>query len=107
MKRVIASAGGTVKGKSVVVVGVSYKANVADTRETPAASIIDLLRQAGAAVTWHDPLVGSWRGEESSVLGASDVAVIVTKHDVVSVADIKKSSYVFDCTGSIAGADGI
>ena len=107
VKRVIAGAGGSVKGKSVVVVGVSYKANVADTRETPAASIIDLLRQAGAIVTWHDPLVGSWRGEESSELGASDVAVVVTKHDVVSVADIKKSSYVFDCTGSIAGADGI
>ena len=107
VKRVIAGAGGSVKGKSVVVVGVSYKANVADTRETPAASIIDLLRQAGATVTWHDPLVGSWRGEESSDLGASDVAVVVTKHDVVSVADIKKSSYVFDCTGSIAGADGI
>ena len=107
VKRVITGAGGSVKGKSVVVVGVSYKANVADTREAPAASIIDLLRQAGAAVTWHDPLVGSWRGEESSELGASDVVVVVTKHDVVSVADIKKSSYVFDCTGSIAGADGI
>ena len=107
VKRVVAGAGGSVKGKSIVVVGVSYKANVADTRETPAASIIDLLRQAGATVTWHDPLVGSWRGEESSVLGASDVAVVVTKHDVVLLADVKKSSYVFDCTGSIAGADGI
>ena len=107
VKRVIAGAGGSVKGKSVVVVGVSYKANVADTRETPAASIIDLLRQAGATVSWHDPLVGSWRGEESSELGACDVAVVVTKHDVVSVSNIKKSSYVFDCTGSITGADGI
>jgi len=107
VKRVIAGAGGLVNGKSVVVVGVSYKANVADTRETPAASIIDLLRQAGATVIWHDPLVGHWRGEESSDLGKHDVAVVVTKHDVVSVADIKKSSYVFDCTGSIAGADGI
>ena len=107
VKRVIAGAGGSVKGKSVVVVGVSYKANVADIRETPAASIIDLLRQAGATVSWHDPLVGSWRSEESSDLGAFDVAVVVTKHDVVSVADIAKSSYVFDCTGSIAGADGI
>ena len=107
VKRVIAGAGGSVKAKSVVVVGVSYKANVADTRETPAASIIDLLREAGASVAWHDPLVGSWRGENSADLGASDVAVVVTKHDVVSVADIKKSSYVFDCTGSIPGADGI
>jgi UDP-N-acetyl-D-glucosamine dehydrogenase len=107
VKRVIAGAGGSLKAKSVVVVGVSYKANVADTRETPAASIIDLLREAGASVTWHDPLVGSWRGESSAALGACDVAVVVTKHEVVSVADIKKSYYVFDCTGSIPGADGI
>ena len=107
VKRVTSGAGRSIKGKSVVVVGVSYKANVIDTRETPAASIIDLLRQAGAMVVWHDPLVGSWRDEETSDLGAYDVAVVVTKHDVVLVADIKKSSYVFDCTGSIAGVDGI
>ena len=107
VKRVIAGTGGSVKGKSIVVVGVSYKANVADTRETPAASIIDLLREAGATVTWHDPLVGNWRGEESSDLVACDVAVIVNKHDVVNIGGIKKSTYIFDCTGSIAGAEGI
>jgi UDP-N-acetyl-D-glucosamine dehydrogenase len=107
VKRVIAGAGGSVKGKSIVVVGVAYKANVADTRETPAAVVIDLLRAAGALVTWHDPLVGHWRSEASSALVAHDVAVVVTKHDVVSVDDIKKSAYVFDCTDSIAGADGI
>jgi len=107
VKRVIAGAGGLVKGKSVVVVGVAYKANVADTRETPAAGVIDLLRAAGALVTWHDPLVGNWRSETSSELVVHDVAVVVTKHDVVSISDIKKSSYIFDCTGSIAGADGI
>jgi len=107
VKRVISGAGGFIKGKSVVVVGVSYKANVIDTRETPAVPIINLLRQAGATVVWHDPLVGSWGGEESADLGAYDVAVVVTKHDVVLVADIEKSSYVFDCTGSIPGADGI
>jgi UDP-N-acetyl-D-glucosamine dehydrogenase len=107
VKRVIAGAGGSVKGKSVVVVGVSYKANVADTRETPAAPIIDLLREAGASVSWHDPLVGNWRGESSVELGECDVAVVVTKHEVISVVDIKKSSYVFDCTGSVPGADGI
>jgi hypothetical protein len=51
--------------------------------------------------------VGSWRGENSSDLGACDVAVVVTKHDVVSISEIKKSTYIFDCTGSIPGADGI
>ena len=98
---------GLLKGKAILVIGVSYKANVADTRETPAASIIDLLRQAGATVIWHDPLVGSWRGEKNSDLVRQDVAVVVTKHDAVSVSDIKKSSYVFDCTGSVAGVDGV
>jgi UDP-N-acetyl-D-glucosamine dehydrogenase len=107
VKRVIAGAGGSIAGKSVVVVGVSYKANVADTRETPAASLIDLLRAQGATVVWHDDLVGSWRGESSAALGSFDIAVVVTKHDGVSDAAIKASKYVFDCTGTIAGANGI
>ena len=107
VKRVVAGVGGSIAGKSVVVVGVSYKANVADTRETPAAAVIDLLRAQGAIVVWHDDLVESWRGESSAPLGLHDIAVVVTKHDGVSGAAIKASGYVFDCTGSIAGAEGI
>jgi UDP-N-acetyl-D-glucosamine dehydrogenase len=107
VKRVVAAAGGSISGKSVVVVGVSYKANVADTRETPAAAVIDLLRAQGANVVWHDDLVGSWRGESSKALGSFDIAVVVTKHGGVSEAAIKASKYVFDCTGTIAGAEGI
>ena len=107
VKRVVAGAGGSIAGKSVVVVGVSYKTNVADTRETPAAAVIDLLRAQGATVVWHDDLVGSWRAETSAPLTAHDIAVIVTKHDGVSDAAIKTSKYVFDCTGTVAGADGV
>jgi UDP-N-acetyl-D-glucosamine dehydrogenase len=107
VKRVVAGAGGSIAGKSVVVVGVSYKANVADTRETPSAEVIDLLRAQGANVVWHDDLVASWRGESSAALGSFDIAVVATKHDGVNDAAIKASSYVFDCTGTIAGADGI
>ena len=107
VKRVVAGAGGSIAGKSVVVVGVSYKANVSDTRETPAAAVIDLLREQGAAVVWHDELVASWRGESSAPLIAHDIAVVVTKHDGVSDAALKASGYVFDCTGTVAGADGI
>lgn len=107
VKRVVEGTGGYIKGKKIVVVGVSYKSNVADTRETPAAAVIDLLREQGAIVTWHDDLVGSWRGESSSPIRGADVAVLVTKHDGVDVAAIKACGYVFDCTGSIAGVDGI
>jgi UDP-N-acetyl-D-glucosamine dehydrogenase len=107
VKRVVAGNGGSLKGKKVVVVGVSYKSNVADTRETPAAAVIDLLREQGATVTWHDDLVGTWRGESSSPLAGADIGVVVTMHDGVDLDAIKACGYVFDCTGSIAGVDGI
>jgi UDP-N-acetyl-D-glucosamine dehydrogenase len=107
VKRVIAGSNGSIKGKKIVVVGVSYKSNVADTRETPAAAVIDLLREQGATVTWHDDLVVSWRGESSSPIAAADAAVVVTKHDGVDLAAITACRYVFDCTGQIAGVDGI
>jgi UDP-N-acetyl-D-glucosamine dehydrogenase len=107
VKRVVAGAGGSIKGKKVVVVGVSYKSNVADTRETPAAAVIDLLREQGATVTWNDDLVSNWRGESSSTIKGADIAVLVTKHDGLDLAALKSCGYVFDCTGTIAGADGI
>jgi UDP-N-acetyl-D-glucosamine dehydrogenase len=106
IQRVIAGNGGSIKGKQIVVVGVSYKSNVADVRETPAAAVIDLLRQQGATVTWHDELVSTWRGENSAPI-QGDIAVLVTKHDGVSVDAIKACGYVFDCTGTIPGVDGI
>jgi UDP-N-acetyl-D-glucosamine dehydrogenase len=107
VKRVVAGSGGSLKGKKVVVVGVSYKSNVADTRETPAAAVIDLLREHGANVIWHDDLVGSWRGESSSPIAGADIAVVVTMHVGVDIAAVKDCGFVFDCTGSIAAVDGI
>jgi len=107
VKRVIAGSGGSIKGKKVVVVGVSYKSNVADIRETPAGAIIDLFRAQGATVSWHDDLVGSWRRELSVPINDADIAVLVTKHDGLDLEAIKGCGYVFDCTGTIAGADGI
>jgi UDP-N-acetyl-D-glucosamine dehydrogenase len=107
VKRVVAGSGGSIKEKKIVVVGVSYKSNVADIRETPAAAIIDLLRAQGATVTWHDDLVGSWRCESSVPITGADIAVLVTKHDGLDLVAIKGCRYVFDCTGTIAGADGI
>jgi UDP-N-acetyl-D-glucosamine dehydrogenase len=107
VKRVIEGFGGSIAAKSVIVVGVSYKANVADTRETPAAAVIDVLRDNGARVVWHDGLVGTWRGESSAPMAAHDIAVVVSRHDGVSDAAIKASWYVFDCTGTVPGVDGI
>lgn len=99
---------GSLKGKKIVVVGVAYKANVSDTREAPAALVIEELKKLGAEVSWHDPVVGIWKGEKSSQLKGFDGAIVVTKHDSVSEASIKASApYVFDCTGSVRGVAGL
>jgi UDP-N-acetyl-D-glucosamine dehydrogenase len=104
----IATDVGSLRGKKVVVVGIAYKANVKDTREAPAALVISELRKLGAEVSWHDPVVGKWNEQSSADLKGFDVAIVVTKHDVVSEADIKASApYVFDCTGSIKGVAGL
>jgi UDP-N-acetyl-D-glucosamine dehydrogenase len=104
-QRVAKDNGGLLKGKKVLVVGVAYKPNVADTRETPAELLIDAFEDLGAVVTWSDSVVGTWHGSESAPLAGAEIAVVVTKHDVVSAEDILKSApYVFDATGKVKGA---
>ena len=103
--RVVKDNGGSLKGKKVLVVGVAYKPNVADTRETPAEHLIEALNDMGAVVTWSDELVGSWKGQSSSALSGADIAIVVTKHGVVSSeAILKAAPYVFDTTGVVKGA---
>jgi UDP-N-acetyl-D-glucosamine dehydrogenase len=103
--RVEADNGGSLKDKKVLVVGVAYKPNVADVRETPAEIVIDELRRRGAEVAWHDDVVSTWRGEKSSPLGGAEIAIVVTLHSVVDVAGVMKSApYVFDTTGKVKGA---
>ena len=104
-KRVASDNDGSLKGKKVLVVGVAYKPNVADTRETPAEHLIDALNEMGAVVTWSDEVVGSWKGQSSSALGGADIAIVVTKHGVVSSeAILKAAPYVFDTSGVVTGA---
>jgi UDP-N-acetyl-D-glucosamine dehydrogenase len=106
--RVEADNGGTLQGKSVLVIGVAYKPNVADVRETAAGLVIEHLRGRGAIVAWHDDLVGTWNGEASSDLNGADISVVVTKHDVVDASKIMGSApYVFDTTGKLEGARGL
>lgn len=106
--RVEADNGGSLAGKTVLVVGVAYKPNVADVRETAAELVIEHLRERGAVVSWHDDVVGSWNGEKSSPLSGADITVVVTKHDGVKERDILASApYVFDTTGKVAGAKGL
>lgn len=92
-------------GKKIQIVGVAYKPDVADTRETPAGRVIDALKSLGADVTWHDPLVKEWRGGKSEPLTKSDIIVIITMHTILSSISFDTfSPYVFDTTGSLPNA---
>jgi UDP-N-acetyl-D-glucosamine dehydrogenase len=106
--RVQADNGGSLQGKNVLIVGVAYKPNVADVRETAAELVIGHLKTKGAVVVWHDEVVKTWRGEKSSELCGADITIVVTKHDAVEASKILASApYVFDATGSIPGAIGL
>ncbi len=108
VRRVAEDNGGDLQGKSVLVVGVAYKPNVADVRETSAELVIQHLRSRGAVVSWHDDIVGEWKGEKSAPLVGADITVVVIMHDSVDEKNILASApYVFDTTGKVKGAKGL
>lgn len=86
---------GTAAGKSVLVIGVSYKPNVSDIRETPAAPIIEMLQERGCDVSYHDPHCPEFPAMKRHAidlqsvpldevhLSAADVVLIVTDHAVI------------------------
>jgi UDP-N-acetyl-D-glucosamine dehydrogenase len=72
---------GGLKGKKILVVGIAYKPDVSDVRETPAEGLIHQLRAKGADVKWHDELVQEWNGEKSVELTPDfDLAILVNPH---------------------------
>jgi UDP-N-acetyl-D-glucosamine dehydrogenase len=80
---------GGLKNKSVLVVGVSYKPNVADVRETPVEALIVGLKQKGAQVAWHDDLVEEWNGEKSAALSDKyNLAILATPHDYLDLTKL-------------------
>lgn len=78
--RIASLLGGSVSGKRIQVAGIAYKADVSDTRESPSLALISALRELGAVVSWHDPVVGTWNGEISSALDGVDLGVVATAH---------------------------
>jgi UDP-N-acetyl-D-glucosamine dehydrogenase len=82
----------SVNGSDILVIGVAYKPNIDDMRESPALDVIRLLESRGAKVSYHDPHVASFR-EDGHVMSSvdltpervrqADVVVIVTDHKAV------------------------
>ncbi len=88
-----------VKGSKILILGVAYKKDIDDMRESPALSVIDLLRSKGAEVVYHDPFVPEVHFDHSYTIGegkplfnqeltddlvkSADCVVICTEHSVV------------------------
>jgi UDP-N-acetyl-D-glucosamine dehydrogenase len=80
---------GGLNGKKILVIGVAYKSEVADVRETPAEGLIHQLRTKGAEVSWHDGLVEEWNGEKSVELTPDfDLAILVNPHSNTNLSTL-------------------
>jgi UDP-N-acetyl-D-glucosamine dehydrogenase len=105
-----------VKGSRVRLVGVSYKADVGDLRESPALKLIELLRDEGAEVSYHDPHVPELpeyalsSADLDGSIGVLDCVAIVTAHSGIDYAALaEKAQLVVDfrnATGKNGSANG-
>ena len=86
----------SLKGAKVLVLGVAYKSDISDVRESPALKVMDLLEHAGAEVSYHDPHVATLNGKSSVPLepGAYDCVAILTAHSSIDHAQVVRDSKV-------------
>jgi len=112
--------GKPLKGSRILILGLSYKPNISDDRESPSYRLMDLLDERGAEVAYHDPHVpviqpsrehGHWAGLESvswdrSTIESFDAIVISTDHAAVDyVALAEWGRLVIDTRNAMAGID--
>jgi UDP-N-acetyl-D-glucosamine dehydrogenase len=112
IERALNDAGKATNGAKVVLLGVSYKAGVGDTRESPALKIIRLLRELGADVSFHDPHVAQLPDLElassdlDESLASADLVCIVTAHPTIDYQRVvDDSSLVLDFRGVTRGIE--
>ena len=91
--------GRALKGANVLVLGVAYKRDIEDLRESPALDIIRLLEQQGARVSYHDPHVPAFREDAReyhsvpltpATLEAADCVMVVTDHSAIDFHQVKR-----------------
>ena len=89
-------------GLNLLICGVAYKPGVGDVRETPADGVAEYLLGLGAKISWYDPLVESWRGQERSPLtGKYHGAIVVTPQPGMDLSPlVAAKTPIFDCTGA-------
>jgi UDP-N-acetyl-D-glucosamine dehydrogenase len=106
--------GKAVKGSRIHIIGVAYKRDIDDVRESPALDIIHLLQRRGATVTYSDPYVPSIRIENETLfakdmddaVAESDCCVVVTDHKAVDYSSIvARAALIVDTRNALRGID--
>ncbi len=95
----------SINGSDILLMGVSYKKNVGDTRESPAYEIVEFLKKMKARISYIDPYVNCFPDAEKVEAGGVDYSsydcvVIVTEHEIFDWPEvIEKSQLILDCRG--------
>ncbi len=102
-----------VNGANILILGVAYKKDVGDMRESPALDVIKLLAEKGAAISYHDPHVKECSIEgtvykntdlSDEAVAAADLVVILTDHTAIDYEKlVAKAHGVFDTRNATAG----
>jgi len=105
--------GKPLKGSRVLVLGVAYKPDIDDVRESPALDVIALLRKKGALVDYHDPYIpqihhehDGWKMESIKDLmpavRAADAVVVITNHKAYDYkAILESAAFIFDSRNAL------
>ena len=98
----------SVSGSKILILGVAYKADINDVRESPAEKLIELLRYAGAEIAYHDPHVPEFDGLRSVPLEPEqyDCVAIVTAHSTIDYEDVvRRGNVIVDFRNATKGID--
>jgi UDP-N-acetyl-D-glucosamine dehydrogenase len=104
--------GRPVNGSRILLLGLAYKKNTGDARESPAIRVAKLLLGMGAHVRAADPLVTETAVIDPAVarvdatpeeIAAADIVVLLTEHDHFAAADISRARHVLDCRRVLSG----
>ncbi len=98
----------SLKGSRILILGVSYKADIDDVRESPAEKIVELLRKAGADVSYHDPHVEEFDGLRSVEYTPEsyDCVVIVTAHSSIDYEELVERAQIVVDLRNATGRNG-
>ena len=109
---VLERAGVDIEHAQVLILGVAYKENVGDTRETPAAGLVRSLLERRARVTYHDPHVRSWPEFDSLIsrdysvapdVSSASLVVVLQHHAIYEKLDFTQARVVLDARGRLRG----